>query len=428
MKRILILSALILALSGCAVSQKVGILEEKPKLMKQEMIKELDSVPPPAKGRLTVAVYNFSDKTGQRKATPGVASFSTAVTQGGDALLIRALQDVGHGTWFDVVERGNIDALTKERLIITQMRQAYEGANAQKLMPLQFAGIIIEGGIIGYDSGLESGGVGYNFLGIGPTTQYSKDVITISLRAVSVNTGKILATIAVTKTVYSTADSIAIFKSVDPGGSISDLVKQIGAPNTGSQSAIAGIFQFESGITINEATTIALKAAVESAVVELIKEGERKGVWEYRYPLTPERAWYDFTKDKPQPTLTPTPVPAVATPVQPVVQVEKKNSLIDSTRVYTNKSNLNGPSYGLYHTYPKNTVVTVVPTEFNDVVEITTPDGKRGYVKSTQIKEEVLSPRPSTNPVTEPAIPLGPSKKEDVPADQAAKEGVIPAK
>jgi len=56
-------------------------------------------------------------------------------------------------------------------------------------MPLQFAGILIEGGIIGYDSGLESGGTGYNFLGIGPTTQYSKDVITISLRAVSVNTG-----------------------------------------------------------------------------------------------------------------------------------------------------------------------------------------------------------------------------------------------
>ena len=217
MKRYLTLCVLILSLAGCAISQKVGLLEEKPKPIKNEMVKELDSIPPPANGRLTVAVYNFSDKTGQRKATPGVASFSTAVTQGGDALLIRALQDVGHGQWFDVVERGNIDALTKERLIITQMRQAYEGKDAQKLMPLQFAGIIIEGAIIGYDSGLESGGTGYNFLGIGPTTQYSKDVITISLRAISVNTGKILATTAVTKTVYSTADAIAIFKSVDPG-------------------------------------------------------------------------------------------------------------------------------------------------------------------------------------------------------------------
>lgn len=353
MKRLLILSVLLATLSGCAVTQKVGLLEEKPKLIKNEMVKELDSVPPPSKGRLTVAVYNFADKTGQRKATPGVASFSTAVTQGGDALLIRALQDVGHGLWFDVVERGGLDNLTKERLIITQMRQAYEGQNAQKLMPLQFAGMIIEGGIIGYDSGLESGGTGYNFLGIGPTTQYSKDVITISLRAVSVNTGKIMAAISVTKTVYSTADAIAIFKSVDPGGSLSNLVKQIGAPNTGSQSAVAGIFQFESGITINEATTIALKAAIESSVVELIKEGERKGVWEYKYPMPEEKSWYDFGKNKSQTQ------EVKATPV-----VEVKN--IDPT-------------------------------------------------KTSPMAKDVV-------------IPLGTSKKEDVPEDQSVKEGVAPAK
>ena len=346
MKRYLTLCVLILSLAGCAISQKVGLLEEKPKPIKNEMVKELDSIPPPANGRLTVAVYNFSDKTGQRKATPGVASFSTAVTQGGDALLIRALQDVGHGQWFDVVERGNIDALTKERLIITQMRQAYEGKDAQKLMPLQFAGIIIEGAIIGYDSGLESGGTGYNFLGIGPTTQYSKDVITISLRAISVNTGKILATTAVTKTVYSTADAIAIFKSVDPG-SIGSIITQVGAPNTGSQSAIAGIFQFESGITINEATTIALKAAVESAVVELIKEGERKGIWEYRYPMAPEKSWYEFNANR------------------------------------TTKN-----------TVPTSSVV-MTPAE------------------------------PAKGTVGDVSIPLSPVKKLDVPADQAAKEGVI---
>lgn len=296
MKKLLILSALIATLSGCAISQKAGLLEDKPKLAKNEMAKELDSVPPPTKGKLTVAVYQFADKTGQRKAVPGIASFSTAVTQGGDALLIRALQDVGKGQWFDVVERANLDALTKERLIIAQMRQAYEGDKAQKLMPLQFAGIIIEGGIIGYDSGLESGGTGYNFLGIGPTTQYSKDVITISLRAVSVNTGKILASVTITKTVYSTGDSIAIFKSIDPG-SISSIVKQVGASNTGSTSAVAGIFQFESGLTVNEATTIALKAAIESSVVELIKEGERKGVWEFKYPLPVERAWYESKQE-----------------------------------------------------------------------------------------------------------------------------------
>jgi curli production assembly/transport component CsgG len=280
MKKLLLSVLVLVALSGCAISQKMGVLEAKPVVPKNELQKEFDAIPPPAAGRLTVAVYNFADKTGQRKAVPGIASFSTAVTQGGDALLIRSLQDVGHGLWFDVVERGNIDALTKERLIITQMRQAYEGKDAQKLMPLQFAGVIIEGGIIGYDTGLESGGTGYNFLGIGPTTQYSKDIITISLRAISVNTGKILASVTVTKIIYSTADSIAIFKSIDPG-SLGHMVTQIGAPNTGATDAAAAIFQFESGLTINEATTIALKSTIEASVVELIKEGQRKGVWDY---------------------------------------------------------------------------------------------------------------------------------------------------
>ena len=282
--RLLLTVLLLMALGGCAMTQKaaqtVGV-EHKPQPAREAMKRELDDVPPPARGRLTVAVYSFSDKTGQRKAVPGVASFSTAVTQGADALLIRALQDVGGGQWFEVVERGNIDSLTKERLIITQMRQAYEGKDAQRLMPLAFAGIILEGGIIGFDTGLESGGTGYSFLGIGPTTQYSKDVVTVSLRAISVNTGKILATVAVTKIVYSTSDTIAVFKSVDTRGTTS-IVSQVLANNTGATTATSGIFQAESGIVINEATTLALKSTIESSVVELIREGERRGVWDYR--------------------------------------------------------------------------------------------------------------------------------------------------
>lgn len=281
--RVLLLSLLLL-LGGCSLSQRAGQtvgVEHKPQTAKNAMQQELDEVPLPARGRLTVAVYSFADKTGQRKQVPGIASFSTAVTQGADALLIRALQDVGHGQWFEVVERGNIDSLTKERLIITQMRQAYEGKDAQKLMPLAFAGIILEGGIIGFDTGMESGGTGYNFLGIGPTTQYSKDVVTVSLRAISVNTGKILATVTVTKIVYSTSDTIAVFKNVDPRGGVS-ILSQVLAKNTGSNSPTAGIFQAETGIVINEATTLALKSTIESAVVELIKEGERRRIWDYR--------------------------------------------------------------------------------------------------------------------------------------------------
>jgi len=258
MKYILILSLLVL--SGCAVQQKAG-LDFQPEVVANKLEKEFDAIPSPDGKKVTVAVYSFKDLTGQRKPTPGIASFSTAVTQGAEVFLIRALQDVGRGQWFDVVERTNIDNLTKERTIIRQMREAYEGSNAKPLMPLQFAGLILEGGIIGYDSGNESGGAAHRFLGIGKQTQYSKDIVTVSLRAVSVNTGKVLASVTVQKIVYSTADSIAVLKFIQ----------------NGTQA-----FEAETGLTVNEAGTLAVKATIEAAVVELIKEGERKGVWDYK--------------------------------------------------------------------------------------------------------------------------------------------------
>lgn len=288
MEWIFILGTVIWLTMGAAPTKVKETITGEPKYMPQvaenKLQKEFDMIPPPAGQKISVAVYQFTDKTGQRKPQANVASFSTAVTQGAEVFLIKALQDVGQGNWFDVVERTNIDALTKERLIIRQMREAYEGKNAKPLMPMQFAGIIMEGGIIGYDSGTESGGAAWRWLGIGPTTQYSKDTVTISLRAVSVNTGKVLAAVTVTKIVYSTADSVAVLKFM----------------NNGTQS-----FEAETGLTLNEPGTLAVKATVEAAVVELIKEGERKGVWDYRKSLTQ--------------------IPRTAQPVAPVALPEIRN-------------------------------------------------------------------------------------------------------
>ena len=277
MKQLITLLALFL-LSGCAMMQKSGITDYKPEVAPNKLQKEFDILPAPNGRKVTVAVYTFMDKTGQRKPTPGIASLSTAVTQGGEVFLIKALQDVGRGSWFDIVERTNIDNLVKERTIIKQMREAYEGKDAKPLMPLQFAGIIMEGGIIGYDSGTESGGAAYRFLGIGPSTAYSKDTVTISLRAISVNTGKVLAAVTVTKIVYSTADAVAVLKYIDN--------KNIGSQIFGNADNVASLtgsmFEAETGLTINEPGTLAVKATVEAAVVELIKEGERKGVWDFK--------------------------------------------------------------------------------------------------------------------------------------------------
>ena len=277
MKKLLVLISVLL-LAGCAMTQKSGLVDYKPEVAPNKLQKEFDTMPPPDGRRVTVAVYSFQDKTGQRKPTPGIASLSTAVTQGAEVFLIKALQDVGQGAWFEVVERANIDNLVKERTIIKQMREAYEGKEAKPLMPLAFAGIIMEGGIIGYDTGTESGGAAYRFLGIGPSTQYSKDTVTVSLRAISVNTGRVLAAITVTKIVYSTADSVAVLKYVDNKNIASGIFGN--AENVASLTA--SMFEAETGLTINEPGTLAVKATVESAVVELIKEGEKKGVWDYK--------------------------------------------------------------------------------------------------------------------------------------------------
>ncbi len=257
MKRLITILALVL-LAGCATTSLVSD-PQKPKTVKNLMEKEFDTISTPAIGKpVVVAVYSFLDKTGQRRPQANFAQLSTAVTQGAEAFLIKALQDVGRGKWFEVVERVGIDSLTKERQLIRQMREAYEGSTAKPLAPMMYAGMILEGGIIGYDSSVKSGGAAYRMLGIGPQTQYSEDIVTVSLRAVSVNSGKVLVAVNVQKTIYSAADSMAVLKFFKEG---------------------TQAFELETGLTVNEPGTLAVKAAVEAAVVELIKEGEKKGVW-----------------------------------------------------------------------------------------------------------------------------------------------------
>jgi curli production assembly/transport component CsgG len=102
---------------------------------------------------------------------------------------------------------------------------------------MQFAGMIIEGGIIGYDSSVNSGGAGHRFLGIGKQTQWTQDTVTVSLRAISVNTGKVLISVTVQKTILSSADSISALKFFDMG---------------------TKAFEAEAGLTINEPGTYAV--------------------------------------------------------------------------------------------------------------------------------------------------------------------------
>jgi curli production assembly/transport component CsgG len=266
MKKLLIL-LLAVTLGGCAtgsvIREKVtGEQFDKPEVVRETYFtKPENRVLPPAGGPVPIAVYSFLDKTGQRKNIPNVASFSTAVSQGAEAYLIGALQDVGDQRWFTVLERVGLDNLIKERQMIRQMREQYQGREAKSLPPMMFAGVIVEGSVTGYDSNLLTGGSGMRILGIGAQTQYQSDTVTVTLRTVSVNTGEVLTTVTVTKTVLSYMDKFGILKFVEEG------TKAIEA---------------ESGMSINESVNKATNLAVKAAVVATIREGVRKGHWAFK--------------------------------------------------------------------------------------------------------------------------------------------------
>jgi curli production assembly/transport component CsgG len=262
---IALLASASLALSGCASYSQMDRVLTKTQFqdakVEQTTINKPEFVlPKPENGPVVVAVYSFLDRTGQRKASPMIAHLSSAVTQGAESYLIKALQDVGNGSWFKVVERVGLDNLMKERQMIRQMREIYEGENAKPMPPMLFAGVLIEGGIVGYDSNVVTGGSGMRIFGIGPQTQYQADMITVSLRVVSVTTGEVLVSITTTKTVYSYMDKIGVLRFVEAG------TKSIEA---------------EIGMGVNESGNRATNMAIEAAVVEMIREGQKKGYWDY---------------------------------------------------------------------------------------------------------------------------------------------------
>jgi len=285
MIRILTLLATLALVTGCATMQPVH-KPELPKTIESSMVSDFDAVPKPERGKVVVAVYKFEDKTGQRKPGEKFSNISYAVTQGADAWVINALQDVGQGEWFTVVERLGLDSLTKERQIIRQARQQFAQDACEKekaklaqekgidpstinckdkpLPPLMQAGMIVEGGITGYDSNILTGGSGARYLGIGPSTQYRQDVVTVSMRVVAVTTGEVIITVSTTKTILSTGNSFTFFRFFDMG----------------TQAA-----EIEAGHTINEPVGYAVRAAIDQAVVEVIKEGERKGYWKLSEPF-----------------------------------------------------------------------------------------------------------------------------------------------
>ena len=260
-QRFLCLSVILL--SSCAVlneNKDLSLTQNiEPSAILDLQSEELKNLPA-AKVKPTVAIYpnSFRDLTGQRKSNSSFALFSTAITQAPEAFLIRALKHASNGNFFTVVERVGLDNLTKERQLIRSTRQEFKEDN--KMKPLLFAGLIIEGGVISYEANLKSGGLGARYLGIGTSKQYREDSVTISLRLVSVSTGEVLIETLVSKSIISTNVSQDIFRFIETG---TELV------------------EVEGGIAKNESVSIALQKAVEKGILNIIYTGIERGYWEY---------------------------------------------------------------------------------------------------------------------------------------------------
>jgi curli production assembly/transport component CsgG len=224
----------------------------------------LGAIPPPQRP-IAVAVYDFTDQTGQFKPTETTQTLSRAVTQGASSILVKALQDAGNRSWFTIVERESLKNLLSERQIIREMRERYLGErdiNPQALPALLFAGVLLEGGIISYDTNTVTGGAGAAFLGIGGHADYRQDTVTVYLRAVSVRTGEVLTTVTASKTIASKAISGSAFKFV----------------------AFKELLEAEAGITTNEPDHLALQQAIEKAVYDLVMEGVELKLWNFADP------------------------------------------------------------------------------------------------------------------------------------------------
>jgi curli production assembly/transport component CsgG len=240
-------------LFGCTT-----IPHDPPTSTSELLYEKLEEVSSPVQ-KVPIAVYSFIDMTGQRKPGDGVALISTAVTQGAHVWLLQSLQRAGGGEWFMVVERIGLENLLKERQIIRQTRETH--GDEETLKPLLFAGVLIEGGIVGYDTNIHTGGIGARLLGIGAQDEFREDSVSVGIRLVSVSTGEILLAVSSEKTILSTRLSASVFRFLDMG---------------------TKLLEVEAGYTENESVTYAVRKAIDRVIIDMINEGAKKGLWEFK--------------------------------------------------------------------------------------------------------------------------------------------------
>ncbi len=204
--------------------------------------------------RISVAVYSFRDQTGQYRPTSLGTNYSTAVTQGGTSMLVKALED---SRWFTVVEREGLNDLITERKIITLNNRPDANGVTTQLPPLLSADVLLEGGIISYETNIVTGGVGARYLGVGANVSMQKDRVTVYLRAVSTKTGEVLKSVTTSKTIISRMTDLGVYRFV----------------------SFKKLLEIETGLSVNEPPQLCVQEAIEKAVFTLVAEGVISGLW-----------------------------------------------------------------------------------------------------------------------------------------------------
>ncbi|WP_181396961.1 MULTISPECIES: CsgG/HfaB family protein [Idiomarina] len=245
-KLFLILASLIM--SGCALMPKPTDINVQPAEIDapSSTMTTLKQSPLP-QTRIPVSVYSFRDQTGQYKPQANVSSFSTAVTQGATSMLTQMLLESG---WFLPMERENLQNLLTERKI-------HNSSKNKELPPLSEARLLLEGGIISYDTNVSTGGIGAEYFGIGASELYREDQVSVYLRAVDVYSGQVLVSVSANKKVFSQELRAGLFRYV----------------------SLNRLAEFEGGYSTNEPVQLSVKQAMEKALVELIEKGLDMGYW-----------------------------------------------------------------------------------------------------------------------------------------------------
>jgi len=256
------LTASLLILSACSAHTVVPKIEEAGIAVKTQASEVLRKIPE-ADRKVVLSVYDYRDLTGQHKSNDNFSEYSRAVTQGGLPILVDSLLKAANGNWFTVIERGGLENLLQERKLIRAMRDQYSLPSGEKIKgvgPLLYAGVLLEGGVTAYETNVLTGGMGARYLGIGASSEYRRDVVTVHLRAVSVQSGEVLLSVDTMKTIYSAGVSANVFKFV----------------------AFDKLLEVDAGFAVNEPPQLAVRQAIETAVYAMIMEGKLKGIWSFR--------------------------------------------------------------------------------------------------------------------------------------------------